>query len=166
MIEQSELRSKLSCSLQDLWRAVPAAKPRQQNVLDPKLGCSLQADEDGVFGLAVAAVGDCAADIRDVPHDIAGRTRDDPGAISSGCRGLLGGIRDRSAISGGDTRPAAGVGIGLYCRRFVGDGKWKAEMNRGNTGNGEPGSSRLLSLRDVAGCSEENRNEDNAQYRD
>ena len=160
MIEQSELQPKLSCSWQDLWRVVPAAKPRLQNVLDPKLGCSLQANKDGASGHAVAAVGDCAGDIRDVPYDISGRTRDEPGAISSDCRLLPAGIRDRSVVFVGDTRPGAGLGIRLYCKRFVGDGNWKAEMTCGNRDNGEPGSSRLLRLRDVAGCSEENRNQD------
>lgn len=137
--------------MQDYRLAVPAAKLRQQNVLDPKLGCSLQADENGASGPALAAAHDCSGDIRDVGHDSSGHIRDEPVATSSGYRVPLGGIRDRPAAFHGDTGCAAGVGIPLYRKPFAGADNWKAEMNRGNRDNGVPGSSRLLRLRDEAG---------------
>ena len=137
--------------MQDSRLAVPAAKLRRQNVLDPKLGCSLQANENGASGPALAAAHDCAGDIRDVGHDSSGHIRDEPVATFSGCRVPLGGIRDRPAVFHGDTCCDAGVGIPLYCKPFAEAGKWKAETNRGNRDNGGPGSSRLLRLRDEAG---------------
>ena len=112
----------------------------------------MQADENGASGHAVAVVDDCAGDIRDVLPDIFGRIRDEPGATFSGCRVPLGGIRDRTAILRGDTGYDDGVGIPLYCRRFAGADRWKAEMNRGNKDNGGPASSRLLRSRDEAGA--------------
>ena len=65
-------------------------------VLNPKLSCSLQANENGASGHAVAAVDDCARPLPDAAPGIGGGNRDEPVATFADCRGRLADTPDHS----------------------------------------------------------------------
>jgi hypothetical protein len=122
----------------------PPSKPRRQNALGPKLSCSFQAAGCGAFGPAVAAVRDFVRWLPDVALDSVGDSRDEPRAISSGCRGRSDDIPDLLRAYVGDSRRVAGVGTPVGCRRLVVDGRANGEKYTCNKDSSRSGAHRLL----------------------